>query len=229
MSYEPEGLRQKWEGTQAGESEKAREEHERTEGVGIDSCGTVTTVTILEAKRWVTVRFKKREGVRSGVVMVEAAAGEQGNEWRGREEPASHSPGDRGWRNRSLSEGSLCRAVSMAFPGVALGPRVSGRAAEGRRAPLPGLCRRGPAALQPASAPGPAARPLGGLSTWPEACLPTPLFVALPPLSPCSAFTVHKVTLFGAFCGSPAIKYIKIICSFSLSVPPPPSDYKLLL
>ncbi|CAI9156251.1 unnamed protein product [Rangifer tarandus platyrhynchus] len=129
--------------------------------------------------------------------MVEAAAGEQGNEWRGREEPASHSPGDRGWRNRSLSEGSLCRAVSMAFPGVALGPRVSGRAAEGRRAPLPGLCRRGPAALQPASAPGPAARPLGGLSTWPEACLPTPLFVALPPLSPCSAFTVHKVTLFG--------------------------------
>lgn len=93
---------------------------------------------------------------------------------------------------------------------------------------LPQRARRAPAGLR-AAAGCPAPR---GLSTWPEACLPTPLFVARPPQSPCSAFTVHTVTLFGVFCGSPAIKYIKIICSFSLSVLFFlffPSDYKLLL
>lgn len=155
------------------------------------------------------------------VVTVEAAAGDQGNE-----EPASSSLGDKGWRNCSLTEGSLCRAVSTAFPSVAPGPRAAG----GTGAPLPGLCRRGPAALRLGSAPRPAARRLGGLSTWPEACPPTPLFVARPPLSPCSALTVHTVALLGVFCVSSVINYIKIhVLSFLKLLFFFPSDYKLLL
>lgn len=44
----------------AGESEKAREEHERMGGIGTDSC---RAVTILGNKLWVTVRFKKRSAL----------------------------------------------------------------------------------------------------------------------------------------------------------------------
>ena len=104
------------------------------------------------------------------VVTVEAAAGDQGSEWRGREEPASRSPGDKGWRNRSLTGLSL-QSRLHGFPRRCSGTQsCRGHAGSGTQScrghagslswAVPQRARRVPAGLRaPAGCPAPR-RPL---------------------------------------------------------------------